>query len=177
MRQFIEHLTERNFQNKKVAFIENGSWAPVATKIMKGMFEKSKGLDFAINEVTIKSAVTDENLAQLEALADELAQTGDFAEGAVKMKCGVCGFVFDPEKEGKSFDEVGNSYKCPICGMGKQVFAEEAAAKKAPAGDKYSCGVCGYAYDEEEEGKPFEDQPDTYKCPLCGMAKAVFKKD
>ncbi|MDO4175889.1 MAG: rubredoxin [Bacillota bacterium] len=178
MRQFIDHLTERNFQNKKVAFIENGSWAPVAAKIMKGMFENSKGLVYAENTVTIKSALNDESFAQIEALADELAATAD-AGGAAKMKCGVCRFVYDPEKEGKPFDEVKDSYKCPICGMGKKVFTEEAAAKadKGAGEEKYVCGVCGYAYDEVEAGKPFEEQPDSYKCPLCGMAKVVFKKE
>ena len=185
MRQFIEHLTERNFQNKKVAFIENGSWAPVAAKIMKGMFEKSSNLAFAETTVTIKSALNDESKAQIEALAEELAGGSGMTTGkAAKMKCSVCGYVYDPEKEGKPFDEVKDSFKCPICGLAKSVFVEEAtavaakeaAAEKAEAADKYTCGVCGYPYDEEAEGKPFEDQPDSYKCPLCGMAKSVFKK-
>ncbi|MBO7345281.1 MAG: FprA family A-type flavoprotein [Clostridia bacterium] len=73
MREFINHLTERNFANRKVAFIENGSWAPVATKVMKGMFEKCKNLTFAENGVKIMSAVSQENLEQLENLAKELA--------------------------------------------------------------------------------------------------------
>ena len=73
MRTYINHLTERSFQNRTVAFIENGSWAPMATKVMKGLFEKSKGLTFAETEVIIMSALNEESLAQLEALADELA--------------------------------------------------------------------------------------------------------
>ena len=73
MRTYINHLTERSFQNRTVAFIENGSWAPMATKVMKGLFEKSKGLAFAETEVKIMSALNEENLAQIEALADELA--------------------------------------------------------------------------------------------------------
>ena len=73
MKQFIDHLTERNFKKRTVAFIQNGSWGPVATKIMKGMFEKSKDLTFAENEVTILSSLNDESLEQLNALADELA--------------------------------------------------------------------------------------------------------
>jgi len=74
MHTFINHLTERNFQNKTVAFIENGSWAPVATKVMKGMFEKSKNLTYAENTVTIKSALNEESSAQLNNLADELCR-------------------------------------------------------------------------------------------------------
>ncbi|MBR4909794.1 MAG: flavin reductase [Clostridia bacterium] len=73
MHQFISWLTERNFQNKTVALIENGTWAPMAGKVMKGMLEKSKNLDI-IDTVTIKSAMTAENKEQLEALAKELCK-------------------------------------------------------------------------------------------------------
>ena len=74
MHTFINHLTERNFQNKTVAFIENGSWAPMATKVMKGMLEKSKNLTFCENEVSIKSALSDESIAKIKALAEELSK-------------------------------------------------------------------------------------------------------
>ena len=73
MHQFISWLTERNFQNKTVALIENGTWAPMAAKVMKGMFEKSKNLDI-IDTVTIKSAMTEENREQLSSLAKELCK-------------------------------------------------------------------------------------------------------
>ena len=73
MKEFINHLTGRNFQNKTVAFIENGSWAPVATKVMKEMLGKSKNLTFADNDVKIMSALNSDSQAQLEKLADELA--------------------------------------------------------------------------------------------------------
>ncbi len=74
MHEFITHLTERNFSNRTVAFIENGSWAPMANKVMKGMLEKSKNLTYAENEVKILSALNDESSAQLDALADELCR-------------------------------------------------------------------------------------------------------
>lgn len=74
MKEFIDHLTERNYQNRRVAFIENGSWAPIATKIMKGMFEKSKNLTYAETEIRINSAVNDENRAQIKALAEEFSK-------------------------------------------------------------------------------------------------------
>ena len=73
MKQFIDHLTERNFQNRFVAFIENGTWAPTAAKNMKAMLEKCKNLTFAETTVTIKSALTTENILQLNKLAAELA--------------------------------------------------------------------------------------------------------
>lgn len=72
MRTFIEHLTERNYQSRTIAFIENGSWAPVATKVMKSMFESSKNITFAENNVKILSAMNDETVTALNALAEEL---------------------------------------------------------------------------------------------------------
>ncbi len=75
MREFIHSLVERNFQKKRVAFIENGSWAPVAGKVMKGMLEGCKELTYAENEVKIVSALNDESRAQIDALAKELAAT------------------------------------------------------------------------------------------------------
>lgn len=74
MRTFINALTERNFRNKTVAFIENGSWAPTATSVMKRMLEKSKNLEYASNTVQIKSALNTESTAQLDALAKELCE-------------------------------------------------------------------------------------------------------
>ena len=72
MRTFIDHLTERNFQNKTVAFIENGSWAPMATKVMRGMLEKCKNITYTEAGVKILSALNEESRAQLRALAEEL---------------------------------------------------------------------------------------------------------
>ena len=74
MREFINHLTERNFQNRTVAFIENGSWAPMATKVMKELLSNSKNITFAENSVKIVSALNEESTAQLNALADELCK-------------------------------------------------------------------------------------------------------
>ena len=74
MKEFINHLTERNFQNRKVAFIENGSWAPMATKIMKGMLEKSKNLTYTEASVKILCAIHEENIAEIKALAEELSK-------------------------------------------------------------------------------------------------------
>ena len=72
MREFINHLTERNYQNRKVAFIENGSWAPVATKVMKGMLENSKDISYAENNVKILSALNEDSINAINLLADEL---------------------------------------------------------------------------------------------------------
>ena len=74
MREFIHHLTERNFSNKTVAFIENGSWAPLAAKTMKKMLEGCKNLTYTDTTVKILSALNETSTEQLEKLADELCQ-------------------------------------------------------------------------------------------------------
>ena len=72
MKQFIEHLTERNFQNRTIGIIENGSWAPAAARTIKKMLENSQNITYTETTVTIKSAMTEENKAELDKLADEL---------------------------------------------------------------------------------------------------------
>ena len=74
MREFIEHLTERNFQNRTLALIENGSWAPMAAKVMKSLLEKSKNITYIEPTVTVKSAMNDAAKQQIDALADALCQ-------------------------------------------------------------------------------------------------------
>ena len=72
MKEFIHHLTERNYQNRTIGLIENGSWAPTSAKVMKGMFEKSKNITFTDTTVKILSSLNDDSKAQIDALADEL---------------------------------------------------------------------------------------------------------
>ena len=74
MKEYIHHLTERAFQNRTIGLIENGSWAPMAAKVMRGMFESSKNITFTENTVKILSALNDDSKAQIEALAEELCQ-------------------------------------------------------------------------------------------------------
>lgn len=74
MLEFINHLTERNFQNRTVGIIENGSWAPVAAKTIKTMLEKSKNIAYTDTTVCIKSAVSGENIQQITDLAKELCK-------------------------------------------------------------------------------------------------------
>ena len=74
MRQFIDHLTERNYQNRTIGFIENGTWAPAAAKIMKAMFEKSRNINYIDTTVTLRSAMTEENAEAIERMAEELCR-------------------------------------------------------------------------------------------------------
>jgi len=145
MRQFIDHLTERAFQKKTVAFIENGSWAPTAAKVMKGMFEKSKDITFAKNQVTILSAMNEENKEQIKALAAELAADyikPDVAEEDKKIdpsalfKIGYGLYVItsnDGKKDngfiGNTVAQVSNDPSRIIVGVNKANYSCEIIAK------------------------------------------------
>ena len=74
MREFIDHLTERNFSNRTVALVENGSWAPMAAKIMREMLAKSKNITFTDTTVKILSALNEDSAAQLDAMVEELCR-------------------------------------------------------------------------------------------------------
>ena len=75
MRDFVEHLVEHNYQNRTIGLVENGSWAPMAAKCIRALFEKSKDIRFTETTVHIASALSDASRAELAALADELCNT------------------------------------------------------------------------------------------------------
>ncbi len=135
MREFIHHLTERNFANRTVAFIENGSWAPTAAKVMRSMLEGSKNLLFAQQTVRIHSALSDESCKAIDALAEELCTNYHEESEEKKMKkyaCGVCKWVYDeaeglPEEgiaAGTEWEDVPSDFVCPLCGVDKENFEE-----------------------------------------------------
>ena len=74
MQEFIHHLTERNFQNRTVGLIENGSWAPTAAKVMREMLANCKNLTFTQQSVKILSALNQDSAHQIKALAEEVTQ-------------------------------------------------------------------------------------------------------
>ena len=127
MREFIEHLTERNYSNRTVAFIENGSWAPAATRVMKGLLETSKNLTYTAATVKNVSALNEESTAQVHALAEELCrepataaeadqQAADTAP-AKKFVCKICGYVYEGA-------ELPGDFVCPLCKRGAEDFEE-----------------------------------------------------
>lgn len=147
MREFIESLTERNFQNKEIAFIENGSWAPQATKVMQKMLEGSKDLRYCENNVKILSAMSDENRETIEKLAEEL--------------------VTEPE-DGASAGSGSGAGSASASSAGS-----DTGSGAASAGDKprygWVCKICGYIY----EGDPL---PDDFICPVCGRPASDFER-
>ena len=74
MKEFINHLTERNYQKRTIGLIENGSWAPMAAKVMTGMFEKSKNITWLEQSVKIVASVSDANIEELDKMAEELCR-------------------------------------------------------------------------------------------------------
>lgn len=122
MQQFIDELTERNFQNRYVGFIENGSWGPAAMRAMKKELEEAKNIKIAENNVTIKSKLNDASRGQIEALAKELTPghmdlAAELAEPAEKKTeegkkkgfvCNICGYVYEG-------DTLPDDFVCPLC--------------------------------------------------------------
>ncbi len=125
MKEFINHLTERNFSNRKVAFIENGSWAPMAAKVMKEMLSNSKNLEICEVAVKIMSALNEESEKQIEALANELCSeassddstSSEEPKATKKFVCKICGYVHEA-------DELPDDFKCPLCKQGIEFFEE-----------------------------------------------------
>ena len=137
MKEFIHHLTERNFQNRTVAFVENGSWAPTAARVMAGMLDKCKDITYASTTVKLLSALNDDSRAQVEQLAQELcgkAAPAPVAEeapaGGEKYVCNTCCWVYNEEKgmpargiaPGTKFADLPDDFTCPLCKMGKDHF-------------------------------------------------------
>lgn len=131
MKEFINHLIERNFQNKYIGIIENGSWAPMAAKTIKEMFEKSKNIFFLEPIVTIKSALNIESENKIEELAekisncqiekDSLPANEDSLNNDTDIKkkyvCKICGYVYEG-------NELPEDFICPLCKHGADDFEE-----------------------------------------------------
>ena len=148
MKQFIDHLTERNFQNRTLAFIENGSWAPAAMKKMQKYLAEAKALRILENNVTIKSALNEESTRQVLALAAELAAYTEQAHDAGG----------EDTAGGKANDNAGSD----VSGSNGEDSAAENASPKG-----FVCNICGYVF----EGDVL---PDDFTCPLCGRGVADF---
>ena len=136
MREFLHTLVEHNFQNRTVGLIENGSWAPMAARVMRGLLEKCKNLTFTQTTVRILSAMNEENLAQINALAEELLHGQGPKKEEKKMavyKCNVCGWTYDEEKgcpekgiaPGTKFEDLPADFLCGLCGVSKEEFTKD----------------------------------------------------
>lgn len=124
MREFIQELLERGYKNRVVGLMENGSWAPMAAKTMKKMLEPCKNLDYTNTTVSILSAMTDANRAEVSKLAEELcseavptAQAEDKeSKPNHKYVCQICGYEYECE------GELPADFTCPLCKQGADKF-------------------------------------------------------
>lgn len=124
MEELLRDIAAHGLQNRKVALLENGSWAPASGREMQKILQGLKGWDQVEDTFTIRSALREDQTLQLERLAAVLAKdvkTVPAAEAAEKKKqfvCKVCGYVYEG-------DALPEDYKCPLCGAGAEYFAEK----------------------------------------------------
>ncbi|MBE6989637.1 MAG: MBL fold metallo-hydrolase [Ruminococcaceae bacterium] len=166
MENLLHDIAQHNLQGRRYALIENGSWSPAAAKGMEAILEPLHW-DRMAPTLTIKSALAEEKLAELEAMADAL--TADLTGGeeeeaeqpavpARRWVCKVCGYVYEGE-------ELPADFKCPLCGAGAAFFKE---AENRPV-KKYVCRICGFVYEGTE-------LPDDFHCPLCNAPASQFEE-
>ena len=124
MEILLHDIANHNLQQRTVAFVENGSWGPMATKGMKAILEPCKNITYIEKNVTVKSALKEEQIADIDALVEAVAASmaGEEApaEEAAPEKtyvCKICGYVYK--------GEMPADYECPLCGVGPDMFEEQ----------------------------------------------------
>jgi flavorubredoxin/rubredoxin len=166
MENLLHDIAQHNLQSRKYLLVENGSWSPVAAKGMEAILEPLRWERLAPT-LTIKSALPEEKLAELEAMAQavindlnggEEEQPEETAAPARKYVCKVCGYVYEG-------DELPEDYKCPLCGAGAAYFKE---VENKPV-KKYVCKLCGFVYEGTE-------LPADFRCPLCNAPADMFEE-
>ena len=166
MENLLHDIAQHNLQSRKYLLIENGSWSPAAAKGMETILEPLHWERLAPT-LTIKSALQEEKLADLEAMAKaviddlnsgEAEQAEETAAAKRKFVCKVCGYVYEGE-------ELPEDFKCPLCGAGAAYFKE---VENKPV-KKYVCKLCGFVYEGTE-------LPADFRCPLCNAPAEQFEE-
>lgn len=121
MRNLLLNLKEKNYQNKIVGLIENGTWAPNSAKCMKEILNTLKNIDIIEPVVTIKSKLSEENCLQLYKMAEDLIKNKKEV-CTMKYKCTACGYIYDDNVEAVKFEDLPDDWVCPLCGLGKEFF-------------------------------------------------------
>jgi flavorubredoxin/rubredoxin len=164
MENLLHDIAQHNLKGRKYLLIENGSWSPAAAKGMEAILEPL-GWERLAPTLTLKSALPEEKLAELEAMAaavaDDLAEEPPEREPVQdapqrRWVCKVCGYVY----EGAQLPE---DYKCPLCGAAAMFFKE---VENKPV-KKWVCDICGFVYEGTE-------LPADFRCPLCNAPASKF---
>ncbi len=171
MDNFLRDLAHHNLQNRKVALIQNGSWAPTSGKLMADILHDMKNMEVLNTPITLKSSLAIGQEIEINALADlleasvngeeEFKQEEEATESG-RFICQICGYVYEG-------DTLPEDFKCPVCGKPASDFkqaASETKEEEKPRG--YICKVCGFIYESE-------DLPEDFKCPICGRPASDFK--
>lgn len=171
MDNFLRDLAHHNLQNRKVALIQNGSWAPTSGKLMAEILDGMKNMEILDTSVTLKSSLAIGQEMEIEALADLLeasvngegeTKQEEEATESVRFVCQICGYVYEG-------DTLPEDFKCPVCGRPASDFKPaESETKEEKKSRGYICKVCGFIYESE-------DLPEDFKCPICGRPASDFK--
>lgn len=156
MKELLNYLVEHNMQNRHVAFIENGSWQPVAAKLMRNIVAQMSNMTLVGSDITLLSTTNEANLAELQDLADALAASvaGDDSSAVLKT------LESDPKVVNASAGDVMHTNP-DTAAVAAGTVPQTAATKQ------WKCSVCGYVF----EG---ESLPDDFVCPLCGASADKF---
>ena len=173
MENFLNDLAHHNMQNRKVALIQNGSWAPASGKLMKEIMCSMQNMEIINDMITLKSALAIGQEEELEVLAKEIAASvkgekeeapAEEVKAAKSYKCKICGYIFEG-------DELPEDFHCPICGRPAEDF-ELVEEEPAPAEEKKSkgfiCKICGFIYESDT-------LPEDFHCPICGRPASDFE--
>lgn len=124
MENLLHDIANHNLQHRTVAFVENGSWAPMAAKGMKSILEPCRNITYIKKSITIKSALKPEQLIDIEALADEIVLSMSKPEAPKEEQeteksyvCKICGYIYK--------GQIPEDFECPLCGVGTDMFEEQ----------------------------------------------------
>ena len=172
MQPVVNDMKAHALKNRKFSIIENGSWAPTAGKLIREAVGSLPGAEIIEPVITIKSALREDQLKDLDALADNIAASlvpagqedeAEASKNLKKWKCKICGYEYEGE-------ELPEDFKCPVCKRPASDFEEITPEPEEPKPlKKWKCKICGYEYEGEE-------LPEDFKCPVCKRPASDFEE-
>lgn len=167
MKELLNYMVDHNMQNRYVAFVENGSWQPVAGKLMRNIVAQMANMTMIGSEVTMMSTVSDANVEELTTLAQQIADSVNGNDTAASE------VVADEDVTNAAAGDVLHTNADTAAQAAAGTTTEESAAADSGSATttKWKCTVCGYVY--EAEG---DTLPEDFVCPICGASADQFEK-